>query len=264
MARPLKLSVDFFPHDAYASESKTLSILENYYGAEGYATWFKLLEIISRTRNHVIDLRNPVDKEFIASKIKLTIERFTEITTKLAELEAIDPELFSQDIIWCQHLIDRLKPVYDNRNQTLFRRDDVISMVDNRISSKETPVSSPISAATKGTKGTKVKELPIINNGSIFSLFEENFSKLTRATSEMLNDLIDTYNTEKVLDAMKIAISANKRSLRYVEGVLKNDGTHKGNSKRGGTRLPTEYTEPPHDPQLEAFAEAARKNDAES
>ncbi len=37
MARPLKQTVDYFPHDSHASDSKTLFILESKFGNDGYA-----------------------------------------------------------------------------------------------------------------------------------------------------------------------------------------------------------------------------------
>ena len=57
MARPIKHTVDYFSHDADASEGKTLTILENNFGLEGYAAWFKLLERLSKAENHVMKCR---------------------------------------------------------------------------------------------------------------------------------------------------------------------------------------------------------------
>ncbi len=39
MPRPQKNTVDYFSHDADASDGRTLSILENNFGAEGYMAW---------------------------------------------------------------------------------------------------------------------------------------------------------------------------------------------------------------------------------
>jgi hypothetical protein len=41
-----------------------------------------------------------------------------------------------------------------------------------------------------------------------------------------------------------------------------NDGAHRGSSK--GTKLPAKYTEPPYDPEFEAFAEADGRISEES
>jgi hypothetical protein len=116
--RPAKHTVEWFPHEGHASEGKTLTILENHFGADGYMAWYKLLERLSTTDNHIIDCRNGEDIEFIAAKIKLLPERFESIINKMADLEAIDKALWTErKVIWCQHLVDNLKPVYDNRRQ---------------------------------------------------------------------------------------------------------------------------------------------------
>ena len=44
MARPAKTSVDYFPHMAHSG--KTIAILEARWGNDGYAFWFKLLELL--------------------------------------------------------------------------------------------------------------------------------------------------------------------------------------------------------------------------
>ena len=47
MARPKKQTVDYFPH--IIKQGKTMTILENRFGNDGYAFWFKLLEILGST-----------------------------------------------------------------------------------------------------------------------------------------------------------------------------------------------------------------------
>ena len=73
----------------------------------------------------------------------------------------------------------------------------------------------------------------------VFKNFEDNFQKLTEKNTTILNDYIDEYGEDKVLEALNIAIKQNKRFLNYVEGILKNDGKDKRNTKK----LPTEYTD---------------------
>lgn len=119
MARPKKETIDYFSHDSNASEGRTITILENHFGHEGYSAWFKLLERVSVTRNHVIDIRNPEDFEFLSAKLKFTPVRLREILDKIACLQGIDQQLYKAGYIWCQNFIDRLEPVYKTRNQDL-------------------------------------------------------------------------------------------------------------------------------------------------
>ncbi len=119
MGRHLKQTVEYFPHDANASQGRTLTILYNHFGHEGISAWWQLLEIISSTGNHIIEVRNQENIEFMAAKMRLKPERMMEIFHKMADLDAIDRDLFEHKIIWCQKLIERLEPVYKTRKQDL-------------------------------------------------------------------------------------------------------------------------------------------------
>ncbi|MGK0841011.1 hypothetical protein ACRE5W_28210, partial [Klebsiella pneumoniae] len=66
MARPKKQTVDYFPH--YVNSGKTLFILEKRYENNGYAFWFKVLELLGSTNGHIIDSRNPDEWEFLLAK----------------------------------------------------------------------------------------------------------------------------------------------------------------------------------------------------
>lgn len=119
MARPQKQTVEYFSHDADASNGRTLSVLFNHFGHEGISAWWLLLERLSRSRNHVISINNGVNTEFLASTMHFTPARLKEILAKMADLQAIDPPLFARGIIWCQNFVDRLEPVYKYRKQQL-------------------------------------------------------------------------------------------------------------------------------------------------
>ena len=56
--RKNKYTVDYFPHYCRGQESKTMFILENKFGLIGYAVWYKTLELLGKTENHYIDLRD--------------------------------------------------------------------------------------------------------------------------------------------------------------------------------------------------------------
>jgi len=117
--RPEKHTVDYFPHDANASQGRTLSILFNHFQHEGVSAWWHLLERISSTNNHIIDIRTSEDFEFLATVMRFTPERLRQLLDKMAELAAIDPELYKNGVIWSQNLVTRLEPVYKSRKQDL-------------------------------------------------------------------------------------------------------------------------------------------------
>lgn len=118
MARPQKQTVDYFPHDVNASGGKTLFVLQNKYGNDGYAFWFKLLELLGGTPGHVYDFNKPPDWEFLLAKTGVNATLTQEILTTLSNLDAIDSDLFQNNkIIWCQKFVDRLEDVYKRRDE---------------------------------------------------------------------------------------------------------------------------------------------------
>ncbi len=46
MARPIKLGLDYFPHDTHSNDDIALALIEAEFGIAGYAVYFKLLEFI--------------------------------------------------------------------------------------------------------------------------------------------------------------------------------------------------------------------------
>ncbi|NLU43235.1 MAG: DUF4373 domain-containing protein [Firmicutes bacterium] len=117
MARPVKRTVDYFPHDTHAASSKTMYILDAKFGNNGYAFWFKLLELLGSTADHVYDCRNPAEWGFLVAKMRMDEDSVERILDTLAELDAIDPELWKYRIIWSQNFVDRLADVYAKRKQ---------------------------------------------------------------------------------------------------------------------------------------------------
>ncbi len=151
MPRPVKNTVDYFPHDGDASDGKTLTILFNHFGHEGVAAWWLLLERISRTNNHVIGIGNPEDLEYLAAKLHFTPDRFKEILDKLASLEAIDSKLYHEGLIWSDNFIGRVASVYTKRKQSIPRKPD-ITTTDNPVTATDNPVSSPDNTQRKVNK----------------------------------------------------------------------------------------------------------------
>ena len=85
-------------------------------GNDGYAFWFKLLELLGSTKGHVLDAENTATREFLSAISRLSVEQCYEILNLLADLDAIDQELWKKHhVIWCQNFVDNLEPVYRKR-----------------------------------------------------------------------------------------------------------------------------------------------------
>ena len=124
MARPRKQTVDYFPHQC--NHKKTMFILEQRYGNDGYAFWFKLLETLGNNEGHFIDLRNEVDWQFLASLTRMEEDACEEILSLLAKLGAIDQELWAEKIVWSQKFVDGITDAYRNRKVDIPKRPDYL------------------------------------------------------------------------------------------------------------------------------------------
>ena len=239
MPRPQKNTVDYFPHDNDASEGRTLSILYNNFGHEGISCWWQLLERVSKTRNHVISLRNSEDLEFLAAKLRLVPERLKEILEKMADLEAIDSALFRHDLIWVTHFVERVEQVYKTRKMDLPTKPE-LSEEETELISKETELSTPISTQSK-LKETKVKK-------SIYIPYQE-FANVNKMTKEEHQKLIERFGEAGTRDKIEnlslyIASKGDKYKNHYATILAweKRDGANQ--NKLGKVMQPGEYPNP--------------------
>lgn len=60
-----------------------------------------------------------------------------------------------------------------------------------------------------------------VNRSNIFMLYEQNVGVLTPIIADQLRDMEKTYSPEWIQEAFEIAISRNKRHLRYIQSILK-------------------------------------------
>ena len=82
------------------------------------------------------------------------------------------------------------------------------------------------------------------SGGHIFALYQDNIGNLTKIISDDLGDLIDDYSAAWVEDAIRTAVAAEKRNLRYVTGILKNwrrDGRGGRAEKNGSDNFAKEF-----------------------
>ena len=236
MARPKKQTVDYFPH--IANSGKTIFILENQFGNDGYAFWFKTLELLATTDGHVIDTGNPSEWEFLIAKTRVSEDKAREILNLLGKLEAIDNELLQVGILWCQNLVDNVSDVYKKRKVNLPVKPDPNSFgqqkheqsgVSDDGNPSTTIVSDNINPQSK-VKETKVKETKVKESSNpenkppaaanIFTIYEQNFGMLNPMTIETVEKWEADLGEELVIEAMRRAAVDNK-AFRYAEGIMR-------------------------------------------
>jgi hypothetical protein len=114
MTRPRKQTVDWFPHSC--NHGRTIYILEKRFDIAGYYFWFRLLELLGNTEGHFIDAEDPAAFEYLQAHTHTTKETCLEILDLLATLEAIDPTLWKDKLIWSDNFVIGVAAAYRNRN----------------------------------------------------------------------------------------------------------------------------------------------------
>lgn len=108
-----KNTVDYFPH--YCVGGKTMYIIETKFGNDGYAVWFKILELLGLSENHYIDCRKLSDWEFLQAKMQVDTERLESILLCLCNADAIHSELWENRIIWSLNFTKNISDAYLRR-----------------------------------------------------------------------------------------------------------------------------------------------------
>jgi len=230
MGRPIKGTVDYFPH--YIVGGKTLFILESDYGNDGYAFWFKLLEILGGVEGMYFNYNSPADLRFLLSKTRVDQEKCLQILDTLALVEAIDKQLWIEHkIVWVQNLVDNVKDAFKKRLNNIPKK-PIFSASENGLSSiivvsvggnpvlSEFPVEETIQnvhlaeflpeETGKGKeRERKVKEMKLNKRLYITKVFEfwqsSNITKhrsMTPQTERQINLKLDEYTDDELIECI--------------------------------------------------------------
>jgi hypothetical protein len=240
MARPIKETVDYFPH--YTNGGKTLFIIDSMFGNDGYAFWFRLLELLCNQKGLVYDVRNPVNMKFLTAKTRVSEDYAIKILDTLAELDAIDPELWAQKLIWATNLADNVRDAFKNRISRMPKK----PVIEGRnpqtteFPTQKPPnngVSSPENGERKEKKSkekkSKEKESSV-SDAETLSLDSQtidlcNYFETLKpgqtiiAHTAALKIMIDTYPYSWVKEALEITIKKKSKFIQsYMEKILQN------------------------------------------
>lgn len=124
MGRKKKLTLDFFIHDVHASEDIKIQLLESRFKAEGYATFFKLLELLCQQEGVKLSLSDQKVIRLLSMKFHLRDEpHFLAIIQECVELELFDRQLWeSERVIFSHGLYKRYVTRLEERKQAAVRR----------------------------------------------------------------------------------------------------------------------------------------------
>jgi len=201
MSRPKKATVDYFPH--YVSHKKTMFTIENKYGNDGYAFWFKLLELLGSTEHHYFDCNNTEMWEYLLAKTRFSEENAKNILDLLSKLGAIDKELWEYKIIRSDNFIENLATVYKRRDIDVYTKEIVIGLCAQKLSLNNVSVNI--------NPQSKVKKSKVKNKEIYTQIFEQAYKIYPRLQAKQ-----DTFNNwNKLLDK-----NTEEELLQYVKNYL--------------------------------------------
>ncbi len=84
-----------------------------------------------------------------------------------------------------------------------------------------------------------------VERPNIYRLYEENIGPLTPMIADMLREAEQTYRTEWIEEAIRIAVQNNKRSWKYVEAILRSwqEEGRNGTNRRDAEKDRRRYVE---------------------
>ena len=249
MGRPRKQTVDYFPHFV-STDSKTKFILEQSWGNDGYAFWFKLLELLGRSEGHFYDCSSTANEKYLLALMKIDQSTINELLNTLADLGNIDKELWEErKVIWCQSLVDNLQDVYSKRTVSAPTR-PFTEQPEQKPKEPEKPVKAEEEQPPedKPKKRGRPRKTSILSakQQALFERFYEVYpKKVDRATAERAWAKIepDEEMTEKIVQAVEASkkYDSRFRERQYIpnpaswlnaKGYL-NEYTQEGGSDNG-------------------------------
>jgi hypothetical protein len=248
VARPKKQTIEYFPH--YVNHHKTIFVLESKFGNDGYAFWFKLLELLGSTNGMFYDCNNVAEWEFLLAKTHVNNETANNILNTLSDLDAIDAELWESGIIWVSNLVENVRDAFKRRLSDMPQKPLLHTETPGQGSlciqkPSESEDTADINRESKlkesKVKETKTKEESCGSSNPDFNIFlymqKCGFVSISPVMMEKIDTDIEMYSLEEVKIAVEIADNAGKHSYAYVKGILEKrrseGGDKHGSDKQG-------------------------------
>lgn len=113
MARPLKNSADYYPHDTDMRNDAKIKVIRKTHGATGYAVWAMLLEVLTDSDNFRIQV-DEITVDLLAADFDLPTETLQEILNSFRRLKLIQ---YTDKVIFAPALFPRMEPLMAKRDR---------------------------------------------------------------------------------------------------------------------------------------------------
>lgn len=155
MGRQPEEGLKYFKHFVDGSFKPTLFTIEEKFQNDGYAVWFKLLEMLGETSTLSLDFNNRSTWSYFLARVHLSNaeNRAVSILDMLAECHAIDSDLWSEKIVWVENLANNSTGVFQKRGSTIPGRPEANSQKQvEKTESAELPPNKPKKSKEADTK----------------------------------------------------------------------------------------------------------------
>lgn len=163
MARPKKLTMDFFIHDATASADRKIRLVSKKHGNDGYATYFRLLEALCQEQGMKLSLSDTETGELLAEDFHLRdVQHLYKIIQYCADINLFDKQLWeSERLVFSHGLHDRYAARLEERKSAAERqrRSRDAKAIQKKIDAFTEVVTSDNSVTTQLSQGCHSPEI---------------------------------------------------------------------------------------------------------
>lgn len=207
MARPIKNSVDYFPHDSDMRNHKKVKAIRSRFGVNGYAIWSFLLEYLSGSDGNVFPYSD-LEFELMSGDFGVPATEIRSVVDYCISLEM----LFVKDgFVNSESLDERLAPVYLKRGKA------------KELSEKQRRDKGKFINSNTESSGVSVTEIPQIRLNEIKSDKIKKTKPLRAYEIPFMDDSIEMaswieWETYRREIQKKITPSTAKQQFKFLGG----------------------------------------------
>lgn len=219
MVRPRKQTVNYFPHRC--THRKSMFIIEQRWGNDGYAFWFKLLEMLGSAEGHYLRFESTADWEFLMAKTNLSEYKCKKILNLLSILNCIDGKLWDNyRVVWSDKFVDGIKDAYRNRVQEIPHKPNFLRKKLNL--GKQSYVRNPHIILKKTKVKEKKVETPSSKPKKVFDInsVEYRCSKYLFKKIKENNPEAKEPNLQIWARHIDLMLRIDKRGIRNIKKVI--------------------------------------------
>lgn len=215
----------YFSHDMNARNDEKILTLRSEYGWEGYGIYFALLEMLFETDDTKLNITNI---KSIAFSLNIKEKKLTEIINFCIKIKLFEKD---EKFFWSESL-KRRKGIFERKIEQT--RQAGIKSAEKRKEKRQQTLNESATdveqtcneKSTNKRKEKEIKENKIKEEEKeeklqvVINEYENNIAPATAMTIEILQSYYEDLGPELIIEAIKRASLANKRSCKYIQGIL--------------------------------------------